>query len=204
LVRGKRLRDTPWGDPLLTPVEQQREVYEAPDRALDELKADAQHRTAVWRYAVLRCATYYAWLRGEYIGRRVKTLSTSMDGDLWRWLEACSDEQRREFRDQYTAKFGAPRFKRLRVRARKPAAAAASPKKKTRKPTAAKKAAQRPRGSKRDDNDDDDGGGGGGGGGNKEKKKRKKTQKASASAVSGADVGAETEQKTEGEEEEEW
>jgi hypothetical protein len=111
LVRSKKLRDTPWGDPLLTAVEQRQEVYEATDRALDEVKASARHRTAMWQYVVLPCAQYYAALRSEYISRRVKTLRATMDGNLWHWLEACTDEQRREFHDEYVKKYGPPRFK---------------------------------------------------------------------------------------------
>ena len=110
-MRSKKLRDTPWGDPLLTVVEQRQEVYEATDRALDEVKASAGHRAAIWEYVVLACAQYYAQLRAQYITRRVITLKATMDGNLWHWLEACSDEQRREFRDQYTVKYGPPRFK---------------------------------------------------------------------------------------------
>ena len=110
-MRGKKLRDTPWGDPLLTAVEQRQEVYEATDRALDEIKASAKHRAAVWEYAILSCAQFYTWLRGDYITRRVITLQATMDGNLWHWLEACSDDQRREFREQYMVKHGPPRFK---------------------------------------------------------------------------------------------
>jgi hypothetical protein len=86
------------------------EVYNAADNAIVSTAPPPEHVEAVWKCAMVPLARHYVAERLAQVEARCAIMFQTVDGSLWRWIAACSEDQRRTFRMQYQLRFGQLRF----------------------------------------------------------------------------------------------